>query len=273
MFGYDNVLENDSLLLDLPFYEGAGIITRDQSKAHHQDIDLINAPEWDWNRYGKGSFCIGFASGYDKSNYDISAFSSAFSKAFHTGEGIGTIKFDGGEFVDHYIEIATVDSLDLDFTSGDYSYGVWFYWTTYENTQMLIGRYKLDVSGWEIYLYRGASAILTQRHHHAGTLVGGNPRSACYSIGWNVAGWHFFGTSRVGGGNAIHYRNGVAVTTITGGLVDPETNAGDLVIGARYTKDANFFRGSQWRPRLWNRAVSANEWLNIFEKERRFFGV
>ena len=240
MRGYDKISENDSILLDLPFREGGGTITRDQAKPHHQDVLLINTPDF---------------------NTDLSPVS------------VVTLEFNG---LDEYIELAAAASDDLDFVAGDYSYGVWFYWTIQELSQLLIGRYELSVSGWEIYLTESAGVhYITQRHSHAGTLVGGNPRSAVYSIGWTPGAdvWYFFGTSRTGGGAASHYRNGTPIETIDGGMVDPETRNGDLTIGTRYTKNANFFQGEMWRPRLWNRALSASEWSNIFEKERGYFGI
>ena len=72
------------------------------------------------------------------------------------------------------------------------------------------------------------------------------------------------------------YRNGQALETTldTDGLKSPESSAADdLVIGARYTKDANWINGFYWRPRIWSRALSALEWLDIFERERNYFGV
>jgi len=251
MRSYDNISYNDSLLLDLPLSEGAGDLVRDQAKARHQDVLLINTPVWDTI---DGEFGFGFTNGFD------------------LGSGMGVLTLDG---VNQYGELDNLDSLDLNFMADDYSLGCWIYWQDNATSDIIMARYQLNVSGWELYLYSGGGAVdyLTQRHHHAGTLVGGNPRSGCYSVGWTSETWHFMGTSRMGGGEALHYRNGVAVTMATGGLVDPETNNNDLVIGCRYSKDADWYKGKMWRPRIWNRALSAAEWLQIFEEERRFFGV
>jgi hypothetical protein len=241
MKGYDDLPMNSDILLDLPFYEGVGAITRDQAKPHHQDVDLVLTPTWD---------------------------TVALS-------GLGVISFDGT--TDEYLELAGANCADLNFTSGDYSIGTWMTWGNgTDDDQTVIARYLNDNNGWELYLYDGGGAdrTLTMRHHHASTLVGGNPRTACYSGDWTYDTWWFLGISR-SGGLAQHYRNGdaIATTCSAGGLVDPETCAQDLVISIRGTKDANHLFGSQWRPRIWNRALSAADWTEIFETERDLFGV
>lgn len=235
MKGYDNVPENEDILLDLPLYEGVGTITRDQAKPHHQDVDLILTPTWD-----------------------------------SVASGLGVITLDG--LTNEYLNLAAANCIDLDFTSGDYSIGGWINWSSGETSQIILGRYELDVSGWEVYLTEtGALRYLSLRHHHA---AGAAVRTACYSLGWAQSTWCFFGISRSGAA-AIHYKNGVALATThsVGGLEDIETCGEDLAVGIRYTKDANRYKGSQWRPRVWNKSLTANEWLNIFEKERDFFGV
>jgi len=239
MRGYDKIPEHEDMLLDLPFYEGGGTLTRDQAKPHHQDILLINAPAWT-----------------------------------PVASDLGILAFDG---VNQYLELANAACADLDFIAGDYSLGCWFNWTDDSGSQIIMGRYQLDVSGWELYLWGAAGInILTLRHHHAGILVPpvtGNPRSACYANGWTPATWWLMGLSRTGGGEAQMYRNGVALPMLTGGLVDPKTCGIDLVVGARYSKDNDFILGSMWRPRIWNRILTAAEWVNIFEAERDWFGV
>ena len=237
MKGYDNIPENEDMLLDLPFYEGVGTVTRDQAKPHHQNVLLVNTPAW----------------------------------AAVPG-GLGIIAFDNTAH--DYLELANAACVDLDFIAGDYSLGCWFNWGDTGTSLNIMGRYELNIGGWELYLF-GAAGInyLTLRHHHAGTLVGGNPRSACYSTAWLPNKWWFIGISRTGGGEAQHYRNGIPVTMFTGGLADPETSGSDLVVGARYSKDTDFFLGGKWRPRIWDRALSALEWMNLFEKERAWFGV
>lgn len=252
MIGYDKIPEHEGTLLDLPFYEGIGTITRDQAKPHHQDVLLINTPTWESL---ESEFDFGFDSGFD------------------FGVPLGVLSFNNVS--QEYIELDDASCVDLDFIAGDYSIGEWIRWEDTSTSLNIMGRYELNVSGWEHYLFRAGGPIdyLTTRHHHAGTLVGANARSGCYSAGWLPDIWWFMGISRFGGGEAFHCRNGIALTMATGGLVDPETCNQDLTIGTRWQKNGDFYKGKRYRLRIWNRALAASEWLQIFEKERRFFGV
>jgi len=76
------------------------------------------------------------------------------------------------------------------------------------------------------------------------------------------------------GNDALHYRNSIPVpTTVSaGGLIDPESNDDDLVIGARFDKGSEYFKGPMWRPRVWNRSLEPWEWLELFNFERHYFG-
>ena len=238
---YDKIFEHNGMLLDLPFLEGIGTETRDQARSHHNNVTLINTPTWT-----------------------------------PITSGLGVLVFDNT--AQDYLELAAADCLDLNFEGANYSLGVWFNWTDTGTSLNIMGRYELDVSGWELYLFAGGGGqnYLTLRHHHAGTLVPpvtGNPRSGCYSSGWTPGTWWFLGITRPGSAEGQFYKNGVPETMVTGGLVDPESCAQDLVIGARYTKNADYFKGSLWRPRLWQRALTQAEWLNIFNLERDWFGV
>ena len=138
---------------------------------------------------------------------------------------------------------------------------------------MFLSRCEQDVSGWEVYYYNGNIQLM---HHHAGTLVGGNPRTGAFSSGWTGSTWWFFGLSR-SGGVASMYRGAtdgtfetLVVSHSTGGLVDPETSAYDMV-SCRYSKDANFFYGMDWRKRVWGRSLSAAEWAQEHERTRGWF--
>lgn len=241
MMGYDKISLNEDILLDLPFSEGVGVITHDQAKPHH--ILTQNVP-------GGGSFT------WDNlvSNYPILEFASV----------------GGGPTDGVYLDCPAADTADLDFTAGDYSIGCWLNWTSGDDSQIIVGRYHVSNDGWELYLYEdGAVRRLTLRHHHAG---GAALRTATYSEDWTQDVWCLLGISR-SGVNGLHYRNGVAVAVLGDALEDPELCGNDLVIGARYTKDANWYEGKQSHVRLWDRALSAAEWMQIFETERDRYGV
>ena len=224
---YDNLDINTNILLDLPFREGIGTITHDVAKPHHT-VDLINTPTW-------------------------TALDS----------GLMTLDFNG---TSEYLEASNASTADLGFTSGDFSIGGWFNWADGDESQIIIGRYELDVGGWEVYLYDNPNWYLTLRLHHAG---GVEVRTACYSSGWTQDTWHFMGISRTGS-TAIMYRNGVALTT-TGVLEDAEATTKDLVVGCRFTKDDDYFKNKMRGMRAWSRALSADDWLAICNIESRWF--
>jgi hypothetical protein len=231
MIGYDNKSINHQILIDLPFLEASGIITRDQAKPHHEDIDLINTPTW-------------------------ATLSS----------GLGVLELNG---TNQYLELAIADSADLDFTSGDYSIGGWFYFATGgADDKTLMGRFLVDNNGWELYHY--TNEIITLRHHHSG---GATTRTACYSENWPFDQWWFMGVSR-SGISATFYRNGVSLTTScsSGGLINPEACNQKFFVGNDST-GINLHKGKQWRPRIWDRSLSASEWSQLFECERHWFGI
>jgi len=165
--------------------------------------------------------------------------------------------FDGND----YMEAGNADTLAMDGVHGGLNQGYTFMcWFTVthgaEVSQILLGRYQLDVGGWELYFsFTGGVSSITQRHHHAGTIVDANPRSASYSEGWlQDTHWHMTLVFQGNGTDCLHYRNGVplAVTSSTGGIRAMETTVQDLVMGARYTKDANWHIGPISLPLMFN---------------------
>jgi len=228
---YDSLPFNMYCEFDTPFREGVGVISQDVSK-NHSVVTLVNTPTW--------------------SSLDT---------------GLGYLTFDG---TTEYAEAQSTDTGNLDFTTGDYSLAAWINITDNTLTQIIMGRYELNVSGWELYwLNSGGNRYMTLRHHHAG---GTAERSACYSLGWTESVWTLCGISRTGGGDQVHYRNGVEVdVTGNASLEDIETETRDLTIGVRYSKDANYYKGGLYRPRCWSTALTADDWLTIYELEKGWF--
>ena len=228
---YDNKYVNHQILLDLPFIEGSGTLyTYDVSKPHHP-LTMVSAPAWT-----------------------------------PIASDLMVLTFDGAL---DYIWGTAATTVDLNFTSGDYSLGGWFYFATGgADDKTLMGRFLVDNNGWEIYHY--TNEILTLRHHHA---AGATTRTACYSQDWAFDEWCFMGVSR-SGATATFYRNGVAIpTTCTAGaLIDPETCNQNFFVG-NDTTSTNLFNGMQSRPRIWDRSISASEWLYLFNTERHWFEV
>ncbi len=243
---YDKALGNDSILLDLPFRAGVGTKIFDHAKPHHPMA--MNDP-------GGGSFVW-----------------------TTLASGIMVLEFvavGGGATDGVYLDGSAADTADLDFTTGDFSLGCWIKWTWNGFSSIIIGRYGVDLDGWEIYLdVSGGRNTLSQRHHHSS--LAPNNNSSCFSENWAPGIWAMLGISRKGSSlYPKHYRNGaeLGVTYEASGMLAPDTCNRDLTIGCRYTKDANWYKGQMWRPRGWDRALPPLEWKNMFDRERNYFGV
>ena len=247
MIGYDKISEYETgLLLDLPFYEATGTITRDQAKPHHP---------LSFHDPGAGSFSwVTLASGLSVLE-------------FVTAGGGGT---DGV-----YLMGPTIATADFDFVAGDFSLGGWVNWAWNGQSSIWMARYVVNQAGWETYFDTSHGLnTLSQRHHHLSLTP--NTNSSCYSTGWTPGTWAFVGISRVAGSlYPVHYRNGSALTMAyeASGMIDPDTCVQTFEIGCRYSFDANWYKGQMQGLRIWNRALAASEWLRLFKSERDWFGV
>jgi len=223
---YDNLGINEDIQLDLSMLEATGALLHDESKNHSMATmhSAIGVPLW-----------MQLSSG----RYGIS-----MNQAYPT--------VDTQQFYD----IPAADCTDINFTTTDYSLALWFYWMDTGGSEMLMSKYVLDASGWEVYMFHtGIHDYLTVRHNHGGT------RTASYSDNWAQGEWHLWGYSRIGI-NAYHYKDGEPITTLAspGGLLDPGSSvADDFRLGCRFTEDDDWARMRFYRPRAWSRALSADE--------------
>jgi hypothetical protein len=230
--GYDKKsMQHDELLLSLPFCEATGLVFKDIAKPHH--------------------------------------FSDGLNITWTTlPSGLQAATFNGASA---YTDILAADSADLNIMAQDYSVVGWINYNVLAQSQIIIGRYGVDLDGWELYIY-SVNHTLNLRHHHASLVP---TRTGCYSLDWTTGQWHLLGISRIGA-YPLMYRNGeeVAVTYDVGGLSDPDTCNRDLVVGIRYTKDANWYSGYMHGFRVWvGKALTTEEHRHIFNTERRWFDV
>ena len=212
---YDSLGLNEDIQLDLSMLEGTGELLHDESKNHSTaTVHYARmAPLWQQ----RASFNYGI---YLNRSYPL---------------------FDTDEFYD----ILAADCTNLNFTSGDYSLAMWFNWDFESYSQILMGKYIVDICGWEAYLHSsGIGDILTVRHHHGGT------RTATYSLGWTQGVDHLWSYSR-SGANAYHYRDGEPVTVYgSGALQDAASSvACDWRLGCRYDEAQNWLKAYFHRPR------------------------
>jgi len=231
VMGHDKLRLNHQLLLSLPFREMTGQRVKDRSIPHHTIVGHNMA----------------WASGMPVIPSQL---------------GLGV--FNGANA---YCDGAAIDTADLDFTTGDYSIAGWIFYQATAMSQIVIGRYGVDLDGWELYLH-DPNETLNLRHHHSSLPA---TRTGCYSSGWATGQWHLFGISR-SGSYPRHFRNGAEVEVV-GVLSDPDACNRDLVIGTRFTKDANWYSGYMTLLRVWDRMLEDWEHRQIFEMERHWFGI
>jgi len=235
VLGYDHLTVNNGLLLDLQFCEGVGTLTQDWAKPRHEPVTLQTPPVWTQR---VNDLCY--------------------------------LDFDGAG---DYLDCPAAATADLDFTAGDYSIAAWYNLVDTSLSEILVGRYGVDLDGWEVYWYIGGGGqqYMSLRHHHSSLAP---TRTGCYSDSWPPGVWTFMVITRSGAYPKM-YRDGqeVKVTYDVGGLSDPDTCNRDLVIGTRYTKNANWFMGGMWGMRVWGRVLTPNEVRFLFERERERFDV
>jgi hypothetical protein len=226
--GFDSNPLNQGLLLSLPMREGTGTATRDVAAPHHP-VTLVATPTWTT-----------------------------------VASGLQVLSFNAASH--EYLSCPNASCLDLDFTGADeFSLGGWCYVDDMAASYAWIGRFVLDVSGWETFFF---NYYLTLRISQGGA----DTAVSCYCEDVNPDVWMLMGISR-SGAYPLFYRDGVAVESHyeVGGIPALVSSAGDLKIGNN--TNGNAYNGDMWNPRIWNRALSATEWAEMFEQERHLFGV
>ena len=217
---YDSLGLNEDIELDLSMLEATGSYLHDESRNHSMATmhTALGTPLW--LQTSEGHFGI-----YLNRIYPL---------------------LD----VDQYYDIPAADCTELNFTTTDYSLAIWFYWTSTGRSQIIMGKYFLDQSGWEVYLHdTGMHRYMTVRHHHGGT------RTSSYSDGWAFNEWHLWSYSRIGA-TGYHYKDGEPITTISQVLQDPGSSvADDFRIGCRFTENDNWAKIRFHRPRAWSRGM------------------
>jgi hypothetical protein len=235
MIGYDKLSINHSIVLDLPFREASGLISRDRAKPHHV-ATLTGPPTWD----------------------EIVL------------SGLGVLALDGAT---QYLQIPGADSQDLDFT-GDFSLGSWIYPVYAAGSMVIMCRNTTDGCGWCMYLYDNPTlgTLLSLRTNqaavHTECYAAGFPDSVWQLVGFSRDSAGLSATCYKNGA-------AVTTVLGPGGVIDPVAcgAANKLLIGVQQGEASNFYGGKIWRPRAWPRALSAGEWAQIFDMERHWFGV
>ena len=154
---------------------------------------------------------------------------------------------------------------DLDFTAGAFTLALWL------NCESVGFRYLMcrgltDTDGWEWAV--DPNSALGFRSNQAGAHQGTTSANGVVTIG----AWRFLAMTR-SGAVVRPYVDGVARLGTAGTHINPLTSARELHVGIADSEAAGFLDGAIWRPRIWARALMAQEIARIFNAERGLFGV
>jgi len=207
--------------------EGTGTITRDLAKPGHE-LTLHGTPAW-------------------------------------TQLANGLMVLDFNDLTSDFLDCPAADTLDLNFTSEDFSMAVWVKFDDLSSGSYLMSRGLEATDGWEFYCYPDGGIHLWLNQL-------GFDQEAQSIIGVVVLNtWCLVGVSR-SGASATTYCNGLNVTDSCDTLVDPATSARELHIGICDDETDSPFAGMMYRPRMWGEALSARDHMNLFQLEGHWFG-
>lgn len=176
--------------------------------------------------------------------------------------GIWVLDFDGAN---DYLSCLAASCTDLDFTAGDFSGCVWVYLDSLAANVSFITRGVAAASGW---IFDGLTTGVVQFKSCQGGAATQTTSTAAAAIA--TGAWRLIGWGRSGAGARVVI-DGIDVTSVAGVHVDPLTSAANLQVGA--LAGADFMNGKMWNPRIWGRALSPQEHMSIFQRERHWFGV
>jgi len=232
--GYDNLPMYYQTILDVPMYEGIGVLAHDIARPPLTALDhtmtLTGAPTW---------------AAWPLSNLPILSF------------------IPGNP---DFMELAAVESTDLNFQAGAWSAVVWVF------MDVLAARYLMckgtNVIGW--YWYVDVNGAI-----HAVTSQAGPTQQDTFSGDGEVtiATWWMLGMTRLGADIAL-YKNGNLLAITAGVHVAPDSAAAlKFLVGVDNTEAANMWDGYLWRPIVFGRQISTVEMSQVFEMTRQLFGV
>jgi hypothetical protein len=168
-----------------------------------------------------------------------------------------------------YLQVPAASAVDLNFTAGDFSITAWVYITDLSTYATIIikGDPSVPKDGYRLLVWNNSSLAF----HTMQAGVGQYSMTAASTLSINT--WVLIGVSRTGS-SARLYLNGQDATSTVGVHVNPVSPVTrKLLIGIDNNEVAAPFPGNIGGPRIWGRALSAAEQMEIFKRERDLFGV
>jgi len=225
---------NRQLLFSLPMFEGVGSATvKDVSKAHHP-VTMVHSPVW-----------------------------------VQLASGLWVLDFDGAS---DKLYSPAANCTDLNFSTEYITWAVWVYMDGFTNYPRFMSK---GSPGWRFGVYSDSGGDARKPYLDMQDAVGHSKTFLCPADGAIAyTTWTLISVSRY---TRLPTRvffcvNGVNLTcTDTWGDYDPGPSARDLDICSELSD--RWINGRIWNPRIWSRALSPAEHMQIFNAEREFFGV
>jgi len=165
------------------------------------------------------------------------------------------------------IIIAAAASTGLDFTTGAFSGAVWIRPDAYGN-RYLMDKSNASTVGWSFWI-NAVTPYIALSTYNAGPAIQTTYGAAALVL----SAWQLVSFTR-SGATVVIFLNGRPATVTAAAHIDPASAAAiDFTIGTIVGAGAGWYDGDMWRPRVWNRALTAWEMAAIFAKERELFGV
>lgn len=181
--------------------------------------------------------------------------------------GLPYIELDGAN---DFLECPAANSDDFNFVAGDFTLLAWV-WLDVMGTKWLFCHGATDVCGFELYhsVINNTIALRTNQ-------LGDHTGISAINSGFAILAWQLVGVTRHLTDGQFYLQGQPIITTLNGGMTDPVTcgvGVKKLLIGIYDTEALGPWNGRIALPRIWNRALSAEEMLQIFSLERHWFGV
>lgn len=230
---YSTMPTNLQAVLDIPMYEGQGVLAHDVSRraALDKTMTLTGPPTWVQ---------------LPLSNLTVLSFNPA---------------------TPDWLELAAAESTDMDFQVGAFSLVSWIFVDDLTDDRYLFVRGLDGNDGWYMYIASAGGLQLVTSQLGADQVTG----SAVGTIATGT--WYLVGATRLGASVKLYRNGVDVTGTPPGVHINPAASVRDMRIGIRDDETTHPWDGYIWRPRVFSRQLSAYEMLSIFEMERGLFGV
>ena len=170
-----------------------------------------------------------------------------------------------------FLEVAQADSLDLAFTTEDFTLAAWVNPDALPSAgSAVIDRMQGNVGGYQVGVMVGGGGLgMVRFYSYPGALPDWTD-SAEGVI--EVGTWAFIASVKTGTAVEI-FVNGINVTDFQSVHDTLGVPAVKFHVGVYSDEIAQPYDGQMWRPRVWGRALPQGELLDIFAYERDYLGV